>query len=60
MSCDVDAGTATDWAAVLYELYRSNDYGVRDPPLEEGHSLLLEEELRAPAARFERDRVGRS
>jgi hypothetical protein len=56
----VDAGTATDWAAVLYELYRSNDYGVREPLLEEGHRLLIEEELRAPAARFERDRVGRS
>jgi hypothetical protein len=26
-----DAGPATDWAAVLYELYRSNDYGVRRP-----------------------------
>lgn len=42
-----------DWPAVLYALYRVNDYGVREPLLEEAHRLLREEELRALAARFE-------
>lgn len=44
-----------DWPAVLYELYQSNDYGVREPLLEEAQRLLTEEELRCMAARFEAD-----
>lgn len=45
----------TDWPAAVYALYRSNDYGVREPLLEQGHRLLHEAELRALAARFESD-----
>jgi hypothetical protein len=45
----------TDWPAVLYEFYQSNDYGVREPLLEQAHRLLREEELRALASRFEND-----
>ena len=46
---------ATDWVATLYELYQSNDYGIREPLLKEASRLLTEPELRALAARFERD-----
>ncbi len=49
------ASPRKDWPAILYELYQSNDYGVREPLLEEAHRLLREEELRALAARFEAD-----
>jgi hypothetical protein len=52
---NVDAGAYPDWAAALYELYQGNDYGVREPLLEEALRLLHEKELRALAARFERD-----
>jgi hypothetical protein len=52
---NTDAGADTDWAAALYELYQANDYGVREPLLEEAHRLLHEKELRALSARFERD-----
>jgi len=48
-------GCGRDWPATLYALYRSNDYGVREPLLEEARRLLLEEELRHLAARFEAD-----
>jgi hypothetical protein len=51
----VNAGADADWAAALYDLYQANDYGVREPLLEEAHRLLHEDELRALAARFERD-----
>ena len=37
----------TDWSAALYEFYQANDYGVREPLLEQAHRLLREEELRA-------------
>jgi hypothetical protein len=50
-----DSGAATDWTVILYDLYQNNDYGVREPLLEEAHLLLREDELRALAARFERD-----
>jgi hypothetical protein len=46
---------STDWAAVLFEFYQANDYGVREPLLVDAHRLLHEEELRALAARFEDD-----
>lgn len=46
---------ATDWAAVLCEFYQANDYGVREPLLEQAQRLLREEELRALARRFEDD-----
>ena len=45
----------TDWPAILYEFYQANDYGVREPLLEQAQRLLREEELRALAARFEGD-----
>jgi len=45
----------TDWPAVLYKLYQANDYGVREPLLEQADRLLREQELRALAARFEDD-----
>jgi hypothetical protein len=51
-----DAGT--DWPAMLYELYQANDYGIREPLLEEGQRLLHEEELQALAAGFEADARG--
>jgi hypothetical protein len=51
----MNPANATDWPAVLYELYQSNDYGVREPLLEQGDRLLREAELRALAARFEHD-----
>jgi len=44
-----------DWPAVVYEFCQSNDYGIREPLLEQAHRLLREEELRALAARFEND-----
>jgi hypothetical protein len=50
---DTDSGT--DWSAVLYKFYQANDYGVREPLLEQAHRLLHEEELRALAASFEDD-----
>lgn len=50
-----NAESGTDWPAVLYELYQANDYGVREPLLEQGHRLLREEELWALATRFEND-----
>jgi hypothetical protein len=46
---------AKDWPAAVYALYQSNDYGVREPLLEQGHRLMQEAELRALAARFESD-----
>lgn len=49
---------ATDWPAVLYEFYQANDYGVREPLLEQAHRLLREGELRALAARFQVDARG--
>ena len=49
------ASSRRDWPASLCELYRSNDYGVREPLLEKAYRLLREEELRALAARFEAD-----
>ena len=49
------ASSRRDWPAFLCELYRSNDYGVREPLLEQAHRLFREEELRALAARFEAD-----
>jgi len=45
----------TNWPVVLYDFYQANDYGVREPLLEQGHRLLREEELRALATRFEDD-----
>lgn len=48
-------GSRRDWPTVLYELYQSNDYGVREPLLEEAQRLLTEDELRGMAARFEAD-----
>ncbi len=51
-----DAGT--DWPAMLYGFYQANDYGIREPLLEEGQRLLREEELRALAAGFEADARG--
>jgi len=47
--------SGTDWPAVLYKLYQANDYGVREPLLEQADRLLREQELRALAARFEDD-----
>jgi hypothetical protein len=44
-----------NWAARVYEFYRQNDYGVREPLLEQAHRLLREDELRALASRFEDD-----
>jgi uncharacterized protein YigA (DUF484 family) len=43
-----------DWASGLYKLYQANDYGIREPLLQEANRLLRENELRALAARFER------
>jgi hypothetical protein len=51
----VHASADADWAAALYDFYQANDYGVREPLLEEAHRLLRENELRALAARFEGD-----
>jgi hypothetical protein len=51
----LNAGADADWAAAVYDFYQANDYGVREPLLEEAHRLLDENELRALAARFERD-----
>jgi hypothetical protein len=48
------AEPAADWVAAVYELYKDNDYGVREAALKEAHLLLTEPELRALAARFER------
>jgi hypothetical protein len=45
----------TDWPQVLYEFYQANDYGIREPLLEQAHRLLQEEELRVLATRFEDD-----
>jgi hypothetical protein len=47
--------SGTDWPAALYEFYQANDYGVREPLLEQAHRLLHEDELRAVASRFEDD-----
>ena len=47
--------SVTDWPAVLCEFYRANDYGIREPLLEQAHRLLREDELRALATRFEDD-----
>ncbi|MFZ0498108.1 MAG: DUF6880 family protein [Steroidobacteraceae bacterium] len=52
------AGAGTDWPTVLYEFYQANDYGIREPLLEEGQRLLSEEELRALAAGLENDARG--
>ena len=49
------ADSGPDWAARVYDLYRQNDYGVREPLLEQAHRLLREDELRALASRFEED-----
>lgn len=51
----VGASAHADWAAALYDFYQANDYGVREPLLEEADRLLHENELRALAARFEGD-----
>ena len=51
----MNADGGTDWPAVVYEFYQANDYGVREPLLQQAHRLLREEELRALAARFEDD-----
>jgi hypothetical protein len=53
-----ESDAATRWSAVLYELYQKNDHGIRESLLKEAHHLLGEEELRALAARFERDAAG--
>jgi hypothetical protein len=45
----------SDWPSVLHEFYQANDYGIREPLLEQAHRLLREEELRALARRFEAD-----
>jgi hypothetical protein len=50
-----DTDSRTDWPATLYEFYQANDYGVREPLLEQAHRLLREDELRALATRFEDD-----
>jgi hypothetical protein len=50
-----NTASTTDWPAVLYQLYQANDYGVREPLLEQAHRLSGEEELRTLAARFEED-----
>jgi len=42
-----------DWPAALQEFYQGNEYGVREPLLEQAHRLLREDELRALVARFE-------
>lgn len=47
--------SAKDWAGIVYDLHQANDYGVREPLLSEAHILLTEPELRALAARFERE-----
>jgi hypothetical protein len=52
---NTDTGACADWSAALHELYRTYDYGVREPLLEEAHRLLHENELRALASRFEPD-----
>jgi hypothetical protein len=52
-----ESDAATRWTEVLYELYQKNDHGIRESLLKEAHRLLGEEELRALAARFERDAV---
>jgi len=52
-AANTEAGT--DWAAALYEFYQANDYGIREPLLEQAHRLLREEELRALARRFHLD-----
>ena len=49
------ASARRDWLRILWDLYQSNDYGVREPLLQHAHRLLREEELRALAARFEAD-----
>lgn len=51
----MNADGGTDWSTMLYEFYQANDYGIREPLLEEGHRLLREDELRALAAGFEND-----
>lgn len=50
-----NADRGPDWPSVLYEFYQANDYGIREPLLEQAHRLLREEELRALAKRFEAD-----
>jgi hypothetical protein len=50
-----NADRDTNLLAVLYEFYQANDYGVREPLLEQAHRLLREDELRALATRFEED-----
>lgn len=49
------ADSGPDWPARVYDVYRQNDYGVREPLLEQAHRLLREDELRALASRFEDD-----
>lgn len=51
----IDGTSATDWPEILYELYTGNDYGIREPLLEEAQRLLREDELRSLASRFERE-----
>ena len=51
----MNADSGMDWSTMLYEFYQANDYGIREPLLEEGHRLLREDELRALAAGFEND-----
>jgi hypothetical protein len=41
---EANAGADADWVAALYESYQANDYGVREPLLEEAHRLLHENE----------------
>jgi len=50
-------GAKTDWVSTLYGLYRKNEYGIREPLLEEAHRLLDEQEMRTLAAQFERDAI---
>jgi hypothetical protein len=50
-----EGATAVDWAGKVYDLYQSNDYGIREPLLKEASRLLSEQELRALAACFEQD-----
>src|SRR6185437_9738076 len=35
----MSADGGTDWPTMLYEFYQANDYGIREPLLEEGHRL---------------------
>jgi hypothetical protein len=54
----MNTDSGKDWPVVLYKFYQANDYGVREPLLEQAHRLLRGEELRALAARFEDDARG--